>query len=122
MISLKEVDRLAVVAIGAAALGISLGFITQNANAEVRNLGSFQVHGSTHTLNDDVFQTIQPGMSAAEVLAKLGEPYAKTRFPRLKTTAWNYHYRDTWNYEADFSVAVNDADVVVSKVSIRTGQ
>jgi hypothetical protein len=30
------------------------------------------------------------------------------RFNNTRTTAWDYHYRDTWGYDADFSVIIDD--------------
>ena len=67
----------------------------------------------------DAFQSISTGMQASDVLATIGAPSAKIRFDRTKTTAWDYHVRDPWNYDNDFSVIVNDAGVVVGKTRIR---
>ena len=70
-------------------------------------------------LNFDAFQSISSGMQASEVLATIGAPSAKIRFEATKTTAWDYHVRDPWNYDNDFSVIVDDAGVVVGKTRIR---
>jgi len=82
---------------------------------------SGDVLSEEQVLSDDVFQRIQHGMPASDVLAMIGPPYAKSRFEATKTTAWDYHYRDTWGYDADFSVIVNDAGITVGKVRVRNG-
>jgi hypothetical protein len=41
------------------------------------------------------------------------------RFDNLKSTAWDYLYRDTWGYWVDFSVMMGDNGLVVNKVSRR---
>ena len=69
--------------------------------------------------NGDAFEAISNGMSAADVLAKLGAPRLKVRFEATKTTAWDYHAPDPWGYDADFSVIINDAGVVVGKTRVR---
>jgi outer membrane protein assembly factor BamE (lipoprotein component of BamABCDE complex) len=76
----------------------------------------------TQVLTDDNFARIRPGMLASEVLASIGPPYAKSRFESTKTTAWDYHFNDVWNYESEFSVIVGDDDVVVSTFKVRNGQ
>lgn len=70
-------------------------------------------------VTDDAAVNIQPGMNAQEVLAKLGQPERKMRFERSGTTAWDYAYRDTWGYFGEFSVILDDNDVVVSRIAIR---
>jgi outer membrane protein assembly factor BamE (lipoprotein component of BamABCDE complex) len=72
-------------------------------------------------LDSAVFQAIRPGMRAAEVFERLGPPYRKERFARLGATAWDYHFRDGWGYDAEFSVMVDDQDVVISKIATRLG-
>jgi outer membrane protein assembly factor BamE (lipoprotein component of BamABCDE complex) len=74
---------------------------------------------ATRVLRDQVFRQIQPGFNAGEVLAIIGAPHRKSRFEATKTTAWDYSYRDTWGYEAEFSVILDDAGVVVGKFSGR---
>ena len=44
------------------------------------------------------------------------------RFERTKTTSWDYHFADAWNYDSEFSVIVDDRGVVVSKFIARNGQ
>lgn len=70
-------------------------------------------------LTDDIFQEIRAGQSADEVLMRIGPGYRRVNFERSKTMAWDYFYRDTWGYDADFSVTFNQAGVVVSKITIR---
>ncbi len=70
-------------------------------------------------LTDAMFQDIRAGQSAAEVLMSIGPGYRKVRFERTRTTSWDYFYRDTWGYDADFCVIFNDAGIVTSKLTIR---
>ena len=71
-------------------------------------------------LNEDSAQEIRAGMTSGDVVSRLGTPYAKERFERTKTTAWDYHQRDAWGYDAVFSVIFGDDGRVVSKISVRT--
>ena len=41
------------------------------------------------------------------------------KFENLKSTAWDYIYKDTWGYCVSFSVMVGDDGRVVNKVSRR---
>lgn len=82
---------------------------------------SGRVVARTQVLTDDVFRYIRPGMPARDVLELIGPPSAKTRFPQTHTTAWEYHYRDGWGYNAEFSVSVDDQGLVASKFSAREG-
>jgi hypothetical protein len=70
-------------------------------------------------LDDEVFAGIAPGMLASEVFARLGPPYRKARFEWTKTTAWDYHYAGPWSNDADLSVIVDDAGVVVARIMTR---
>lgn len=70
-------------------------------------------------LDDTVIARIHAGMTAGEVRTLIGAPDRKDRFERTRTTAWSYQFRDTWGYDAEFSVIFNDAEVVVDKVSTR---
>jgi outer membrane protein assembly factor BamE (lipoprotein component of BamABCDE complex) len=72
-------------------------------------------------LTDDAFNAIQAGMTSADVFARIGPPYAKSRFDATRTTAWDYHYRDAWGYDADFSVIVDDGGAVTGKAKVRNG-
>jgi len=75
----------------------------------------------SQVLNDTSFRAIESGMTAGQVFERLGPPYAKTRFDSTRTTAWDYHFRDAWGYDADFSVLIDDSNVVAGKVSVRNG-
>ena len=110
MLHLKNVDRIALAAMLVTALSIPLA---SHAAPEARK-------GVSHAvLQDDTFQSIVPGMGVDDVVTLIGQPVRKERFERLGTTAWDYPYRDTWGYEAVFTVMVGDDGRVVSKVSVR---
>ena len=74
---------------------------------------------ASRLLTDDSVQPIHAGMKASKVLEIIGAPFRKVRFERTATTAWDYRFRDSWGYRAEFSVIVDDNGIVVSKVSIR---
>ena len=52
---------------------------------------------------------------------RLGAPIRKERFDRLGATAWDYQFHDGWGYDAEFSVMVDDQDMVISKIATRLG-
>ena len=70
-------------------------------------------------LNDAVIGRVATGQSEQQVTALLGAPYQRIRFDNLKSTAWDYLYRDTWGYWVEFSVMVGDDGRVVNTVSRR---
>ena len=70
-------------------------------------------------LNDDIIARVSLGLSEQEVSALLGSPYRRIRFDNLKSTAWDYRYRDTWGYWVDYSVMVGDDGRVVNRFSRR---
>ena len=70
-------------------------------------------------LNDNIIERVSPGQSEQEVTALLGTPYRRIRFDNLKSTAWDYLYRDTWGYWVEFSAMMGDDGRVVSKFSRR---
>jgi hypothetical protein len=113
---LKYVDRIALMSILAVSLGIPAVAIACSAD------NAHSIHVSARRLSDDSFRDIHAGMSAAEVLARIGPPDSKMRFERSKTTSWDYRFVDTWSYDSIFSVTLNDRDVVVSKFAERLGQ
>ena len=119
MPSLKSLDRVALAAM--LLTTVAVPFAAHAAGMDVSPGGSVYVSSKKGALNDDAFRAIQRGTPSSEVLARLGAPYQKERFERTRTTAWDYHYRDTWGYDADFSVIMNDAGVVASTVSVRNG-
>jgi outer membrane protein assembly factor BamE (lipoprotein component of BamABCDE complex) len=119
MPSLKSLDRVALAAMFFTIVAVPLA--AHASRTDVAPGGSVYVYSKKNALNDDALQAIQRGMPASEVLARLGAPYQKARFERTKTTAWDYHYRDTWGYDADFSVIMDDAGRVASTISVRNG-
>lgn len=117
MISLKLVDRMAIAAMFSVSIAVPLASLTPlAAHADGKVLVIGQVQG------DGLFRQVQPGMKTDEVLALIGPPRAKTRFPATKTTAWDYRYRDSWGYDSEFSVIFDDAGIVVSRFSVRNDQ
>lgn len=71
-------------------------------------------------LTDEQFARIQPGTTTAEDLRRMiGPPYRKVRFDNLGQVAWDYRFRDTWGYLADFSAMVDARGIVASKVTVR---
>ncbi len=71
-------------------------------------------------LTDDTFHRIQAGITTREdVRRMIGPPYRVARFENLKQHAWDYRFRDTWGYLADFSVMIDDRGIVASKVIAR---
>ncbi len=118
MPSLKSLDRVALAAMFSVIVAVPLAAC---AGMDVSPGGSVYVSSKKSALNDDTFRAIQRGMPASEVLARLGAPYQKMRFENTRTTAWDYHYRDTWGYDADFSVIMDDAGLVASTISVCNG-
>ena len=70
-------------------------------------------------LNDDVAARVTSGQSGREVIALLGKPNNQTRFDNLKSTAWDYLYRDSWGYWVEFSVMIGEDGKVAGKFSKR---
>ena len=70
-------------------------------------------------LTDDVTQQIAIGESGADILQRIGPPLRKIRFDNLRQTAWDYRYRDTWGYLVEFSVMMDERDLVAGKFSRR---
>jgi outer membrane protein assembly factor BamE (lipoprotein component of BamABCDE complex) len=109
----------------AAALSLSfvlaLGAIAvapmSQAHAEV--LPKFSILVDAPRVTTDTALKVAPGMSESDIEALLGEPQRMGRFPRTKTVAWDYDFRDDWGYASTFSVVFNDAGSVVSKASVR---
>ena len=54
--------------------------------------------------SDTQFYGIEVGMSLQEVERMLGPPDWTMSFPRTRTVAWDYEYRDTWGYLSLMSV------------------
>ena len=71
-------------------------------------------------LTDETFYRVQSGTTTAEEVRRLiGPPYRIVRFDNLRQYAWDYRFRDTWGYLADFSVMVDDRGIVAGKVITR---
>ncbi len=71
-------------------------------------------------LNDDSFHRIMPGRTSGDdVRRMIGPPWRTVRFDTLRQDAWDYRFRDSWGYMADFSVMVDDRGLVASKVVVR---
>ena len=70
-------------------------------------------------LNDDIIARVSLGLTEQDVSSLLGSPYRRIRFDNLKSTAWDYRYRDTWGYWVDYSVMVGDDGRVVNRFSRR---
>jgi len=113
--SLKLIDRIAVVAILSTLIAIPVASHAADSPIYV------QARKAAQGLNEDTILTIQRGMTSNEVLASLGSPEHKTRFEATKTTAWEYPLHDAWGYNAEFSVIMNDAGKVVSTANVRRG-
>ena len=61
-------------------------------------------------LNDDIVAKLAAGQTAQQTTTLLGAPYRRVRFDNLRSTAWDYFYKDTWGYWVEFSVMMNDAE------------
>jgi hypothetical protein len=72
-----------------------------------------------NVLNDDVFNGIRPGLTAEDVLRRIGPPREKAYFSNLRQTAWDYKFTDTWGYDSILSVMLDERNVVVGKVTRR---
>ena len=70
-------------------------------------------------LNDDITGRVTRGQSELEVTTLLGTPFNRVRFDNLKSTAWDYLYRDSWGYWVEFSVMIGEDGRVVGKFSKR---
>ena len=149
MFTLKTIDRMALAAMLLAGAGISaaprafsFGFESPPAKVQLRDgterrfyttgpLGTTtervdvapdgRIIARAQVMDDAVFNSIGAGMHAAEVFAIIGPPVSKTRMQATHSTVWEYHYRNTWGYLADFSVTFDNDGVVVSKFSGREG-
>ena len=64
---------------------------------------------------DAQFYALAAGMSLQEVERLLGPPDWTMSFPRTRTTAWDYEYRDTWGYLSLMSVTFDQDGHVVGK-------
>jgi outer membrane protein assembly factor BamE (lipoprotein component of BamABCDE complex) len=107
MTSPKLSTRLAA-AISSIAVAVSIASVSANARP-----ASLEAVAASGVVKVEAFRRIHEGMTAAEVRSLLGPPADTMRFPLSRTTAWEYPFRDTWGYDSDFSVIIDDSDVVV---------
>jgi hypothetical protein len=105
---LKHVDRIALMSLLSVSLAVPAAALACSA--------------ATAAPNEANFRNITAGMSAAEVLARIGPPSSKMRFAATRTTAWDYRFTDAWTYDSEFSVIVDDRGIVVSRFIGRTGE
>lgn len=70
-------------------------------------------------LKEEVFQSVQPGMTRDEVLRLIGPPGDSMAFPRRRQVSWEYNFRDAWGYRALFFVDFDDRGIVVGKFTRR---
>jgi hypothetical protein len=64
---------------------------------------------SEQVLTDDTFYRVQTGTTTQEELRRMiGPPYRMVRFDNLRQVAWDYRFRDSWGYLADFSAMIDE--------------
>ncbi|MGE5616473.1 MAG: outer membrane protein assembly factor BamE [Bacillota bacterium] len=115
MITLRSIDRFAAAAILSVSVAIPAVSLAQpDASRRIFVIGT--------KIDENAFQKVQAGMPTSDVLALLGAPERKMRFASTKTTAWDYRFTDTWGYDSELSVLMNDGGFVVSKVTTRITQ
>jgi hypothetical protein len=95
-----------------------LGTTTRAVNIDRADL----VTSVQNVLTDDVIQTINVGLAADDVIAKIGPPHRRVRFDNLSATSWDYRYQDTWGYLVDLSIMIDDKNRVTGKVLQRLEQ
>jgi hypothetical protein len=62
---------------------------------------------------------VRGSTTAAELERLIGPPWQKVAFTNKRQVAWDYVFQDTWGYIVDFSVMVNERDVVAETVYAR---
>ncbi|HET9651985.1 MAG TPA: hypothetical protein VFP36_07335 [Usitatibacter sp.] len=70
-------------------------------------------------LDDDIFRTIEPGMTRDQVLRLIGPPGDVMEFPRMGQVSYEYRFMDSWRYLALFSVNFDRNGIVVGKFTRR---
>jgi hypothetical protein len=113
---LKHFDRIALLSMFSVSLAIPAAALACSGEH------AQSIHVTARALNDGNFRNINAGMSAAEVLARIGPPDSKMRFERSRTTSWDYRFVDSWNYDSEFSVILDDRNIVVSKFTARPSE
>ncbi|HET9579423.1 MAG TPA: hypothetical protein VFP44_16450 [Usitatibacter sp.] len=90
---------------------------TQTFMADVSRDGVLQA--VRPVLTDDIFRTIEPGMTRDQVVRLIGPPGDVMEFPRMGQVSYEYRFMDTWHYLALFSVNFDRNDIVVGKFTRR---
>jgi outer membrane protein assembly factor BamE (lipoprotein component of BamABCDE complex) len=107
---LKLVDRVALMSLLSVHLALPAAALAGCSTANLQALSEANLQG------------IHAGMTAAEVLERLGAPSHKTHFDRTATTSWDYRLADAWTFDSEFSVIFDEHGIVVSKFLARGGQ
>jgi outer membrane protein assembly factor BamE (lipoprotein component of BamABCDE complex) len=74
---------------------------------------------ASYARKDEAFRRITAGMNAQQVASLIGAPDRKMRLEGTRTTSWDYSFRDTWGYDAEFSVIFGDDGIVSSTDTTR---
>ena len=91
---------------------------TQTYMAQVSANGSLT--RMEQVLVDEKFRMVRPGTTTADEIERLiGPPWQKIAFPNKGQVAWDYVYRDTWDYLVDLSVMVDGRGIVQEMVHAR---
>lgn len=86
----------------------------------VRLDGAGVVAGVEQMLNDRGFGRVVVGKSTKEDILRLfGPPFRTEYFERRHELAWDYRFRDDWQYPALFHVLFNDSGVVTGTMQVR---
>jgi hypothetical protein len=71
-------------------------------------------------LVESQFRRIVPGTTTADEVERLiGPPWRKIDFPNKGQVAWDYVYRDGWDYTVDLSVMIDRRGIVAESVHAR---
>lgn len=71
-------------------------------------------------LKEEQFDRITTGETTQEELERLiGPPWRTMDFPNKRQVAWDYVYRDTWNYTVDLSVMFDERGIVAERIAVR---
>jgi outer membrane protein assembly factor BamE (lipoprotein component of BamABCDE complex) len=77
------------------------------------SMGSMNVY--RNDLNEDKVSAVRIGESAESLKTRLGEPYQRVHFEFLRSTAWDYRYKDLFGFWTDISFMI-DGDNRVKEV------
>ena len=110
----RNSKRLLAIALASTAIALPAAMPSALAAVASTRIDVYAAHSKA-----DAFRRIQPGMKAEQVLGLIGAPDRKMRFDGTRTTSWDYQFRDTWGYDAEFSVIFADDGMVSSTVTTR---